>query len=212
MEAIMAGKIDFWFTMGSTYSYLSVMRLAAVEASSDISFRWRPFHLRVILDEMKHVPFADKPAKSAYMWRDIERRAAMYGIPIRVPAPYPCPNSLFANLVACLGMSEGWGEDFVRAAYRRWFLLGQETGSEPNVSESLREIGQSPERVLAVARGEQAQAALMTETEAAKELGLFGSPTFVVDRELFWGDDRLEDATAWRRNGRLPLPRSRSKD
>jgi len=200
----MAGKIDFWFTMGSTYSYLSVTRLAAVEKASGISFRWRPFHLRVILDEMKHVPFADKPAKSAYMWRDIERRAAMYGIPIRVPAPYPCPNSLFANVVACLGMSEGWGEDFVRTAYRRWFLLGQETRSETNVSESLREIGQSPERVLAVARGEQAPAVLMNETEAAKELGLFGSPTFVVDRELFWGDDRIDDAIAWRQHGRLP--------
>jgi len=81
-------RIDFWFTMGSTYSYISVMRLADVERSTGIDFRWRPFHLLFILQEMKHFPFADKPAKLAYMWRDIERRASMHGLPFR-PAPYP---------------------------------------------------------------------------------------------------------------------------
>ena len=64
-----ANHIDFWFTMGSTYSYLSVSRLADMERSTGITFRWRPFHLLIILQEMKHIPFADKPTKSAYMWR-----------------------------------------------------------------------------------------------------------------------------------------------
>jgi 2-hydroxychromene-2-carboxylate isomerase len=59
-----AHHIDFWFTMGSTYSYLSVSRLADVERSTGVTFRWRPFHLLIILQEMKHVPFADKPTKS----------------------------------------------------------------------------------------------------------------------------------------------------
>src|SRR5262249_16561461 len=77
MFSMPAGHIDFWFTMGSTYSYLSVMRLVQLERLTGIRFRWRPFHLLVILQEMKHVPFADKPSKSAYMWRDVERRAAM---------------------------------------------------------------------------------------------------------------------------------------
>jgi 2-hydroxychromene-2-carboxylate isomerase len=198
-----AAQIDFWFTMGSTYSFLSVMRLAEIEKSSGVSFRWRPFHLLVILQEMKHVPFADKPAKSDYMWRDIERRAAMYGIPARLPAPYPVKQSLVANLVAAIGMREGWGADFVRAAYGRWFQLGQETGSEPNVSESLRDIGQDPGRVLKLAAGDEAKALLTAETDAARALGIFGSPTFTVGGELFWGDDRLDDAISWLRSGRV---------
>src|SRR5262245_26776489 len=99
-----AGHIDFWFTMGSTYSYLSVMRLVQLERLTGIRFRWRPFHLLVILQEMKHVPFADKPSKSAYMWRDVERRAAMYDVPISLPAPYPAQQSIMANLVAIVGM------------------------------------------------------------------------------------------------------------
>jgi 2-hydroxychromene-2-carboxylate isomerase len=183
--------------MGSTYSFLSVMRLAELERSSEISFRWRPFHLLAILQEMKNVPFADKPAKLAYMWRDVERRAVMYGIPAQLPAPYPAKHSIVANLIATVGMREGWGSDFARVAYRRWFQLGQETGSEPNVSESLRDIGQDPTRVLALVNSKEVKAALTAETDAARELGIFGSPTFAVDRELFWGEDRLEDAIRW---------------
>jgi 2-hydroxychromene-2-carboxylate isomerase len=201
-----AGHIDFWFTMGSTYSYLSVMRLAALENSSGIKFRWRPFHLLVILQEMKHVRFADKPTKSAYMWRDIERRAAMHGIPVSLPAPYPVKQSIVANLIATVGMRQGWGADFVRAAYRRWLQLGQETGSEPNLSGSLRDIGLQPQPILDLVNTAEARAALTKETEVAKYLGIFGSPTFVVGRELFWGDDRLEDAISWYRYGCVRLP------
>jgi len=195
--------IDFWFTMGSTYSYLSVMRLADVERAHGVAFRWRPFHLLLILNEMKHVPFADKPAKMHYMWRDIERRAAMYGLAAKLPAPYPARQSVVANLVALTGMGEGWGADFVRAAYRRWFENGEETGSEPNVSSSLRDIGQDPARVLALANSAAMNERLVAETEAAKQLEIFGSPTFTVGRELFWGDDRLEDAVNWHKYGRI---------
>jgi 2-hydroxychromene-2-carboxylate isomerase len=113
-----------------------------------------------------------------------------------LPAPYPAKQS---NLVAIVGVRRGWGVDFVRAAYRRWFQLGQETGSEPNVSEGLRDIGQEPQPILALANAADAKAALMGETGIAKDLGIFGSPTFAVGRELFWGDDRLEDAISWYR-------------
>ena len=195
--------IDFWFTTGSTYSYLSAMRLPALARASGVTFRWRPFSLRTILQEIKHIPFADKPAKCAYMWRDIERRAAMYGINVNVPAPYPLKENVFSNKVAIVGMKEGWGEEYVRASYRRWFQLGQESGSEPNVSDSLREVGQDPKRIIDIANGEWASDTLAAETARARELGIFGSPTFVVGNELFWGDDRLEDAICWHQNGCL---------
>jgi 2-hydroxychromene-2-carboxylate isomerase len=196
--------IDFFFTMGSTYSYLAVTRLPEVARKNGIAFRWRPFHLLTILNDMKHVPFADKPAKMTYMWRDLERRAAMHGIPIHVPAPYPAKLSGFANQVALLGMQEGWGEAFVREAYRQWFQLGHETGSEPNIGNSLRAIGQDSAHVLARAASDEVKQTLSAETDRAKALGIFGSPTFVVGgSELFWGDDRLEDAISWVKTGRV---------
>jgi len=196
-------QIDFWFSMGSTYTYLTVMRLAEVEKVAGVEFRWRPFDLLAILKHMKHIPFADKPAKAAYMWRDIERRAALYGIPIRVPAPYPLKQSIVANRVAVVGLRESWGKNFIRAAYRRWFMMGQETGCEPNVSESLRDIGEDPVQILHIASGDEIGRLIAAETEVARGLGIFGSPTFAVDGELFWGDDRLEDAIRWRKHQRL---------
>ena len=198
-----ATEIDFWFTMGSTYSFLSVMRLAEVERTAGVSFRWRPFHLLTILQEMKHVPFADKPTKTAYMWRDIERRATMYGLQARLPAPYPVKQSITANLIATVGIQEGWGQDFVRSAYRRWFELGEETGSEPNISESLREVRQEPQRVLQLAATKDVKDRLAAQTDVARALGIFGSPTFSVGQELFWGDDRLQDAISWFKYGRV---------
>jgi 2-hydroxychromene-2-carboxylate isomerase len=198
-----ARHIDFWFTMGSTYSYLSVMRLDAVERASGVRFNWRPFHLLTILQEMNHVPFANKPAKCTYMWRDIQRRAAMYGIPVSVPVPYPAKQSIVANLIAIVGMRQGWGTAFVRTAYRRWFQLAQETGSEPNVSESLHEIGQDPQQILALANEPEVKASLTNETDIARDLGIFGSPTFAIGREIFWGDDRLDDAISWLKRASL---------
>ena len=127
----------------------------------------------------------------------------MHGLPTTILAPYPAKQSIVANLVATVGMREGWGADFARAAYRRWFQLGQETGSEPNVSSSLLDIGQDPDRVLAIANARETNDALLEETRAARQLGIFGSPTFAVGPELFWGDDRLEDAISWCRYGQV---------
>jgi 2-hydroxychromene-2-carboxylate isomerase len=196
-------SVDFWFSMGSTYTYLTVMRLPAVEKAATITFRWRPFYLRSILQEMKHVLYADKSAKTAYMWRDIERRSAMYGLPVRTPAPYPVQQSGLANRIAYVGIQEGWGPVFIQAAYRHWMQEGEIMGGEPNISASLRAADQVPSRVLDRAAAPEIDQALQEETNEAKRIGLFGSPIFVVAHELFWGDDRLEDAIQWHRTGSL---------
>jgi 2-hydroxychromene-2-carboxylate isomerase len=200
----MAGDtIDFWFSTGSTYTYLSVSRLDAAAKKAGIRVNWRPFSVRAIMREQNNIPFAGKPVKMGYMWRDIERRAALYGLPIKVPAPYPLQQFDLANHVAIVGMHEGWGRPYVVASYRRWFVDGQEPGMEPNLSASLKEVGQEPARILALAQSESTAKTYADATAEARALGIFGSPTFVVGKELFWGDDRLDDAIAWLRQGRL---------
>ncbi|PBB34046.1 2-hydroxychromene-2-carboxylate isomerase [Mesorhizobium sp. M1A.F.Ca.IN.020.06.1.1] len=189
--------IDFWFSIGSTYTYLSVMRLAEVAAETGIEFRWLPFNVRAIMIEMDNIPFAKKPAKAAYMWRDIERRAAMYRMVPKLPAPYPLAELERANRVALIAAREGWCEAYARETYRRWFEMGEPAGSEPNISASIEKAGQKAEPVLRRADSDDAKAELAAATEQAKALGVFGSPSFVVDGELFWGDDRLEDAMRW---------------
>ena len=189
--------IDFWVSIGSTYSFLSVMRLAEVEAESGVSFRFRPFSTRAIMIEMDNIPFATKPIKARYMWRDIERRAARYGLEAHIPAPYPLEEFDRANRIAVLGQREGWCRDYVTAAYRHWFQNGEPAGGDKNARASLREIGQDPDRVLRDADTPEIETAYLKCTDDARALGIFGAPTFIVGGELFWGDDRLEDAVEW---------------
>lgn len=195
--------IDFWYSIGSTYSYLTIMRLDDVARTEGVCFRWRPFNVRHVMVEQNNVPFKDKPVKSAYMWRDIERRAGRYGLAPLLPAPYPLRDLVLANQVAVLGAEEGWVEDYTRATYKLWFEAGKPAGEEPNLSESLMKIGQDPARVVAAARTDRISALLAEATETAMALGIFGSPSCAVGDEVFWGDDRLDDAISWARHGRL---------
>ncbi|HEY6981404.1 2-hydroxychromene-2-carboxylate isomerase [Reyranella sp.] len=195
--------IHFWFSTGSTYTYLSVSRIEHVASTEGVRFDWRPFSVRAIMREQNNIPFAGKPVKSAYMWRDLERRAAMYHLPIKVPAPYPLKEFDLANRLVVLGLAEGWGKAYAMASYRRWLADGQEPGCEPNLSASLRELGQDPARCVERANGDDVVELYEAATDEARELGIFGSPTFAVGRELFWGDDRLDDALSWFRHGRL---------
>ncbi|MEX2035837.1 MAG: DsbA family protein [Xanthobacteraceae bacterium] len=197
-----ATPIDFWFSIGSLYTYLSVMRLDRVEELSDVAFRWRPFSVPAIMVEMANRPMS-KPAKLAYIWRDLERRAAMNLCDFPARPPFPLKNFDLANRIAVVGAAEGWCPDYVRTTYSRWFGLGQEAGSEPNVSASLKEIGQDPARVLALAASDEISRAYDEATAEAKSRGIFCAPTFATRGEIFWGDDRLEDAVRWHAKGTL---------
>ena len=194
--------IDFWFSVGSMYTYLTVMRLDRIEELHDVAFRWRPFSVKAIMIEMDNRPMS-KPKKLDYMWRDIERRAhgQLCDFPKR-PA-YPLKNFDLANRIAVVGAQEGWCAEYVRTTYARWFGLGEESGSEPNASASLKEIGQDPARVLKLAQSDDIGRLYEAATAEAKGLGIFGAPTFVTRGELFWGDDRLEDAVRWHAQGTL---------
>ena len=122
-----SNTVDFWFTVGSTYKYLTVSRL--LKWKQDI--RHGAPSTRRDHAGNEQLPFATKPIKLAYMWRDVERRASKYGLPIKVPAPYPLKNFDLAHRVAILGELEGWCPAYVRASYRRWFVEGNEAGAEP---------------------------------------------------------------------------------
>ena len=142
----MSRRIQFWFSIGSTYSYLTVTRLADVEEQSGVRFDWRPFSVRALMQEMNNVPFVGKPAKEKYMWRDLERRAARYGIDVALPVQYPLEHFDRANLIAILAAQEGWCETYVRAAYRLWFQAGLPAGGDDNLQKSLAEAGQDVDR------------------------------------------------------------------
>ena len=192
-------KIEFWYSIGSTYTYLSTQRLEQVEVNNDVVFEWFPFSVRARMIEMENVPFMaeKKRQKIDYMWRDVQRRANFYGFDAKVPAPYPLKEFDLANKLAILGEKEGWIKEYTKITYRKWFLDHQEPGSEPNLSNTFKEMGLDKEHILKIAQNDEIEEKYLKNTEVAKNKGIFGSPTFVVDNEVFWGDDRCEDAIKW---------------
>ena len=191
-------NIDFYFSIGSTYTYLSVTRILDVEKQHQVKFNWKPFSVRAIMKEMNNIPFPkDKMNKVNYMWRDIERRAQGYGFFAKTPAPYPLSEFDLANQIAILGLEKGWGIDYVRLSYKKWFQEGKEPAVEPSIKEICKELELDQEKVLNEAKSREIVTKYETNTNLAREKKIFGSPSFVVNNEIFWGDDRLEDAIHW---------------
>ncbi len=191
-------KIEFWFAFGSTYSYLSVMRISDICAEHKIDIEWRPFLLTTIFRDlgMEQGPYLPFPPKLNYMWRDLERRAARHGLPYRRPSHYPI-NMLLTCQIGVIAQQEGWCEAFTREAFRLHWQEGVEIGTEANTTSCLSSLQKDAEEVVRKAQSDANKLFLHEQTNTAKDIGIFGSPTFVVGKELFWGDDRLEDAVEW---------------
>src|SRR5262245_5586095 len=101
--------VEFWFGYGSTYSYLSVMRIEQMVEDKGVRLIWKPFNLTVMMREkgLPKGPFFERPEKIAYMWRDLERRALRHGLPYRKPTQYPVDSQRTVR-VGYLAAREGW--------------------------------------------------------------------------------------------------------
>jgi len=191
-------EIDFYFSIGSTYTYLSVTRILNVEKEHQVKFNWKPFSVRAIMKEMNNIPFPkDKINKVNYMWRDIERRAEGYGFFAKTPVPYPLSEFDLANQIAILGLNEGWGKDYTRLTYKKWFQEGKEPAIEPSINEICKELGLNKDEILSKAKTKIIEDNYLANTDSARKNKIFGSPSFIVNNEIFWGDDRMEDAIKW---------------
>jgi len=191
-------NIDFYFSIGSTYTYLTVTRILDVEKKHQVKFNWIPFSVRAIMKEMNNIPFPpDKKNKVNYMWRDIERRAEGYGFFAKTPVPYPLTQFDLANKLAIVGLKEGWGVDYVRLTYKRWFQEGKEPAVETNISEICNELKIDKDKAIEKANTEELEKKYLTNTDNARKNKVFGSPSFIVKNEIFWGDDRMEDSISW---------------
>ena len=191
-------SIDFWFEFASTYSYPAAMRVDAVAQAHGVAVRWRPFLLGPIFGAQGWTtsPFNLYPAKGRNMWRDLARICEEANLPLVQPNPFP-QNSLLAARVCC-ALAEDQRPAFSRAVYVAEFGDGQSIGDPSVIAALLHACGLDAQEILAQATCDAGKAALRAQGEDAQRLGLFGAPSFVTaDGELFWGNDRLEDAIAW---------------
>jgi 2-hydroxychromene-2-carboxylate isomerase len=189
---------QFWFDFASTYSYPAAMRIESVALSYGVDVEWDAFLLGPVFKAhgWNDSPFNIYPAKGKYMWRDLERICDSLSIPFQRPSVFP-RNGLLAARIATRFKSSSWIPDFVRAVYRANFADDLEIGDSAVVADCLAQIGLDANEILGSAKSVESKSLLRSQNDAAAQLNIFGAPSFVANGELFWGNDRLEQAFQW---------------
>jgi 2-hydroxychromene-2-carboxylate isomerase len=184
----------FYFDLGSPFAYLAAERLETVLPAETT---WQPVSLGALFKLTGRSSWAlgDYRRRQAGM-ADIERRARNYGVPpLRWPDPWPS-HYLLAMRAATFAYEIGAGRAFTSAAFRLAFAEGHDLAVPAHVWEAARRAGLDPQEVERATQDPAVKDKLRAATDAAHGLGVFGVPTVAVAGELFWGDDRLEDAAA----------------
>lgn len=201
----MTHRVEFWFDFASTYSYLSATRIEEAARAHNVEVIWRPFLLGPIFMKQgwNSSPFKVYPIKGKYMWRDMERRAQKYGVAFHRPAPddprdFP-QHSVMAARIALIGMDAGWGKVFCKRVFTAEFAQGEDISNAEVLVRIAKGVGASDD-VLQLASSPENKLRLRAQSERAMQLELFGAPSFTVGDELFWGDDRLDEALEWAQN------------
>lgn len=190
---------EFWYEFASTYSYLAAMRIERLAEEAGVEIVWRPFLLGPVFKAQgwETSPFNVYPAKGRYMWRDMEREAVRFGLPFYKPSSFP-QNGLLAARIALLGLDQGWTPVFTKAVYTAEFGEGRDISDREVLSGILADLGLDPEEIMAEAQSEANKTRLRRLNDEAQGRGIFGAPTFFAeDGEMFWGNDRLDQALDW---------------
>jgi 2-hydroxychromene-2-carboxylate isomerase len=193
--------LDFWYEFASTYSYLAAMRIEPLAKEAGIVLSWRPFLLGPIFKAqgMETSPFNLYPLKGKYMWRDMARWSALLQLPKFVPPKTFPAHPLAASRIA-LTLDDAARPAFTRAVYQAEFTEAKDISDPATLREILEDLGHDAEAIIAGSGGQGVKDKLRANTDEAIKLGIFGAPDFVTaDGELFWGNDRLEQALAWAR-------------
>ncbi len=192
----MAPRATFYYDLGSPYAYLAAERIHRVfeDAGAEPPV-WQPILLGALFKRFDRDSWANGPAREEGL-REVERRAQAYGLPpIRWPEPFP-GNSLFAMRVATFATEIGRGVSLPLAAFRQAFAAGRDLSEPDNVFIAAASAELHPRALRAAAERDSIKARLREATAAAGDAGVTGVPAVVIGDEVFWGDDRLEEAAA----------------
>jgi 2-hydroxychromene-2-carboxylate isomerase len=188
-------EIEFWFEFGSNYSYLSVMRIEKEAQRHGVRIVWKPFLLGPVFKAlgMENSPFVLQKEKGAYVWRDMTRQCRKYGAPWTQPSVFPRLGVLPLR-VALLGAEKPWIGAFCQRVMLLNFALDQDINQPESIGRILDELALPAAEILDQAQAEPTKTRLRQQTEEARVRGIFGAPVFFADGEMFWGNDRLDDA------------------
>jgi 2-hydroxychromene-2-carboxylate isomerase len=198
MQDSPARRIEFWFDFGSNYSYITAMRIVPLAARYGVQVAWQPFLLGPIFKSFgwDSSPFVLQKQKGAYVWKDMVRQCEKYGLPWRQPSSFPRA-AVLPSRVALLGEGAPWQDEFCRRVFALNFAQDRDIHTPEAVGGILEELGLPAGELMQAAQADPIKLKLRQQGETATAREVFGAPTFFVGSEMFWGNDRLEDALAF---------------
>jgi 2-hydroxychromene-2-carboxylate isomerase len=190
--------LDFWFDFGSNYSYLSMMRIEEEAARHHVCIRWQPFLLGPIFRSFGWAssPFVLQKEKGDYTWKDMARQCRRYGLPWRQPSQFP-RSAVLPLRIALVGVAQPWMGEFCQRTMAMNFAEDRDIDSPQAMRDLLAALDLPAHRIIEEALSDANKARLRRQTEIAAEKGIFGAPTFFAGDEMFWGNDRLDEAMAF---------------
>jgi 2-hydroxychromene-2-carboxylate isomerase len=194
--ANLSPRATFYFDLGSPYAYLTAARVSGLFTEAGLEQpEWVPILLGGLFQRFDRDSWGNGPERTAGM-AEIERRAATYGLPpLAWPEPWP-GNMLMAMRAATFAKQTGRAVSFALAAFRQAFAAGRDLSEADNVLIAAAACELHPNALLKAVETRQVKEALREDTERAGDLGVIGVPSLVIDGEVFWGDDRVEEAVA----------------
>jgi 2-hydroxychromene-2-carboxylate isomerase len=195
--AVVAARAIFYFDFTSPYAYLAAARIDGLIPDAD----WRPFAFPILLSQLGRLESA-MARDTAPIVEEVSRRADERGLPaFNPPRGWPTQTWSIVTLRAALVAGDrGRLREFSNAAFRAMFVEGRSLAELDTVRDAVREAGLDAAEVEEAIQQPEVKARLKSNTEDALASGVTGIPTVAIGDELFWGDDRLEEAaTAARR-------------
>ena len=186
------GQPVFYYDLASPYAYLAAERITEVLPVTPV---WQPILLGGIWRQSGGGSWAMTDAREEGM-AEIERRAERYGLlPVRWPDPWP-GNSLKAMRAATFAQQIGRAVAFSLAAFRQAFAAGRDLSELDNVVIAAAACELHPKALLKAIETQSVKDRLRDATAEAYALGVRGVPSVAVGGQVFFGDDRLEEAAA----------------
>lgn len=191
----MSQTVDYYFAPQSPWTYLGHDRLAAIAQAAGAQIRVLPVDLGRVFPVSGGLPLPKRaPQRQAYRLLELKRYSEFLGLPLNLqPKYFPVGGDDAAKLIIAVDLHDGSAAAMRMAGALLKACWAQERNiaSEHTFAEILQELGLPAER-LEQAHAQTVQVRYDADTQRAIELGVFGAPTYCVDGELFWGQDRLD--------------------
>jgi 2-hydroxychromene-2-carboxylate isomerase len=192
----MAERATFYYDLGSPYAYLSAERISGLftEAGTEQP-EWQPILLGGLFRHFDRGSWAQTETRTEGI-AEVERRAAEYGLP-KIVWPDPWPGEMLTAMrVATFAKQTGRTVSFSLAAFRQQFAAGKDLSEADNVMIAAAACELHPRALESAVKTQIVKDALREATDEAAAAGVFGVPSVRVGEQVFWGDDRLEEAVA----------------